>query len=570
MNRPTAALDIGDLHVTFTTEDGTVEAVRGVDLTLAPGRVLALVGESGSGKSVTAMAVLGLLPRSAHVTGSARVSGQEVLGLGEEALREVRGRRVGMVFQEPMTALNPSMSVGAQVAEALSNHGTARDEAARRAVALLTEVGIPDAARRAGQYPHEFSGGQRQRVVIAIAVACRPDVLIADEPTTALDVTVQAEILDLLRSLVHDRGAALLVITHNMGVVADIADDVAVMYHGRVVEHGPATRVLTEPHHDYTARLLAAVPVLPEMAARTDEAGPEGRAERAGRAQASDVDDPVPAGGERLALQLQHVCIDYGRGTRAVRAVSDADLAVGEHEIVGIVGESGSGKSTLARAAVGLVPLSAGSAWVLGTELRSRARTSRTVRARIGIVFQDPAGSLDPRMTVGESVTEPLRMHPAIAGHPGRAERRRRVGDLLDAVRLPVGTIDRYPHELSGGQRQRVALARALALRPGLLIADEPTSALDVSVQQQVLDVLRDVHAEFGFGCLFISHDLAVVHEIADRVAVMRAGRIVEQGPSEQVLGSPREEYSRRLVAAVPSPDPAEQRRRRELRLAGA
>ncbi|MHA6630942.1 dipeptide ABC transporter ATP-binding protein [Pseudonocardia sichuanensis] len=544
----TTALEIEDLHVTFATDEGDVPAVRGVRLAVARGRVLALVGESGSGKSVTAMSVLGLLPRNARTSGRVSVGGTDVLGLSGEDLRRVRGARVGMVFQEPATALNPSMTVGAQVAEALRNHGTAKDVAAARAVELLTEVGIPDAAARAGRYPHEFSGGQRQRVVIAIAIACEPEVIIADEPTTALDVTVQAEILDLLRRLVQERGAALFLITHNMGVVADIADDVAVMYQGRVVEQGPVQQVLTAPSDDYTARLLAAVPELPRLA---DEP--------------AAADDVAPADGD--ALRLEGVCVDYGRGRRAFRAVTDVDLVVGAREIVGVVGESGSGKSTLARAAVGLVPIAAGSASVLGSALTGHGRRARLLRARIGIVFQDPAGSLDPRMTVGESVAEPFRMHPDVAGRPNRAERRKRVTALLDAVRLPGGTVDRYPHELSGGQRQRVALARALALRPGLLIADEPTSALDVSVQQQVLDVLREVHAEFGFGCLFISHDLAVVHEIADRVAVMRGGVIVEHGSADRVLGAPREPYSRALVAAAPSLDPVEQRRRRELRL---
>jgi peptide/nickel transport system ATP-binding protein len=560
----TAALEIAGLTVTFATDEGPVEAVRGVDLSLRPGTVLALVGESGSGKSVTAMSVLGLLPRNATRTGQVRLGGTDVLALDEAGLRDVRGRRVGMVFQEPMTALNPSMTIGTQVAEALRNHGVGRDEARRRAVELLEEVGIPDAAARASQYPHQFSGGQRQRVVIAIAVACDPAVVVADEPTTALDVTVQAEILDLLRRMVQDRGAALLLITHNMGVVADIADEVAVMLQGRIVERGSVDQVLLRPEDEYTRRLLAAVPVLPPLrVAEVTEpvpAGPEGSPPGTSSAAAG------PPAGE-TALQLQGVSIDYGRGTRAVRAVSDVELVVGRHEIVGVVGESGSGKSTLARAAIGLVPLTEGTAWVLGERLRSHGRRSRQVRAQVGVVFQDPAGSLDPRMSVGDSVAEPLRMHPRLAGNPSRAERRRRVTRLLDAVRLPAGTVDRYPHELSGGQRQRVALARALALRPGLLIADEPTSALDVSVQQQVLDVLREVHDELGFGCLFISHDLAVVHDVADRVAVMRGGRIVESGSSAQVLGAPREDYSRRLVTAVPAADPVEQRRRRALRV---
>lgn len=590
-------LRITDLQVSFRSEEQTVEAVRGVDLRVDRGRVLALVGESGSGKSVTAMSVLGLLPRTAAKSGSIQLAGDEIGQLSTSALRSIRGRRVGMVFQEPMTALNPSMPIGAQIAETMRNHGVARLDANERALQLLQDVGIPNAHTRADRYPHEFSGGQRQRVVIAIALACQPDLIIADEPTTALDVTVQAEILDLLRDLVAERNTGLLIITHNMGVVADIADDVAVMHRGIIEEQGTVEQVLASPRAEYSQTLLAAVPTLPQAADTPSPPFPANHSDpTAHRTEASGAGDksvrtdhrpsrsPSPTTVTRndpqdavhtatpdhpaTALDMDQVRVAYGRGSRAVHAVNGVSLHVGAGEIVGVVGESGSGKSTLGKAAIGLLPLTGGAVHVLGEPLHSRGRRASALRSRIGVVFQDPASSLDARMTVGESVAEPFHMHPRLAGRPSRRERRKRVTSLLDAVQLPAGTIDRYPHELSGGQRQRVALARSLALKPGLLLADEPTSALDVSVQEQTLAVLREVHDQYGFGCLFISHDLAVVHEVSDRVAVMQGGEVVEEGPATDVLVHPTHPYSQRLIAAVPAPDPAEQRTRRELRMA--
>jgi peptide/nickel transport system ATP-binding protein len=549
---PQTVLRIHDLHVRFAGRED--EAVSGVSLDVSAGEVVALVGESGSGKSVTSLAAMGLLPGTASATGSIRVADRdgdrEVLGATPSELDDIRGRVVSMVFQEPMTALNPTMTLGAQIAEAVRNHTSAtKAEAAERAVELMRQVGIPDAERRANQFPHEFSGGQRQRVVIAIALACEPRVIIADEPTTALDVTVQAEILDLLRALVRERGVGVMMITHNMGVVADLADRVFVMRHGRVVESGAAERVLTAPTHDYTRTLLAAIPELPPAAF--------GGAEVAGESHAF----PAP---ENPVISMRGVTAGYRVNGRFAPAIHDIDLAVGPGEFVGLVGESGSGKSTVSRLALGLLPASAGEIALLGQPLGAlRGRSARRMLSEVGVVFQDPGGSLDPRMTVGESIAEPLSIHARRMSH---AEKRARVAELLDAVRLPKDAAARYPHEFSGGQRQRVGLARALVLKPRLLVADEPTSALDVSVQAEVLDVLRALHAELGFGCLFVSHDLGVVNQLTQRVVVMRRGRIVEQGLTADVLRAPRELYTQELLASVPSPDPVAQRERRAAR----
>ncbi|WP_369371300.1 dipeptide ABC transporter ATP-binding protein [Promicromonospora sp. Populi] len=567
-------LRIRDLTVTFTTDSGEVPAVRGINLEVARGRVVALVGESGSGKSVTSLSVLGLLPSTARISGSVELADggtlRDVVATEEDQLVDLRGRVASMVFQEPMTALNPTMTLGDQIAEAVLNHERVPRAAAReRAVELLRSVGIPEPERRARQYPHELSGGQRQRVVIAIALACEPHLIVADEPTTALDVTVQAEILDLLRDLVAERGTALLLVTHNMGVVADIADEVAVMSEGRIVEHGLVEQVLLAPEHEYTRTLLAAVPAVPPASL-----GPAGGASSASASDRVAAPEPGNEPGEEsrddreVVLDLRGVSLEYRVQGRRVRAVEDLDLTVRAGEVLGLVGESGSGKSTAGRACLGLLTPSTGEVLLLGASVaRARGRARRRLLADVGVVFQDPGASLDPRKLVGESIAEPLVIH----GRDGRrlsvAERRARVRELLDAVRLPAGAERRYPHEFSGGQRQRIGLARALALRPRLLVADEPTSALDVSVQAEVLQVLRDLHDELGFGCLFISHDLGVVHELTDRVAVLRAGRLVETGTTAQVFSAPRELYTAELLASVPTPDPAAQRERRAARL---
>jgi peptide/nickel transport system ATP-binding protein len=566
-------LVIEDLAVSFRADQDSVRAVDGIGLQVFPGEVLALVGESGSGKSVTSLAVIGLLPSTAHVSGRISLAGESLLDAGEQRMNQIRGKDISMVFQEPMTALNPTMTIGAQIAEVITNHeACSTTEAHRRVIDLLTRVGIPEPELRAKGYPHELSGGQRQRVVIAIALACEPRLIIADEPTTALDVTIQAEILDLIHQLTIGSSTAFLLVTHNMGVVADAADRVAVMYRGQIVEVGAARDVLQRPQADYTRRLLDAVPRLPAARWEEIEAELAGPAEPVGSAgpdastgAAAVVDPPDEA---ETALRFDHVSIDYRRGGATFRAVRDVSLAVASGEIVGLVGESGSGKSTLGRAALGLVPIADGSVRLLGHEVRQRVALSRSdkeARSRVGVIFQDPGSSLDPRMTVAAVIAEPLLIHRGPHGS-GRRARRARVLELLDAVELPRDYAHRYPHELSGGQRQRVGLARAIALDPSLLIADEPTSALDVSVQAHVLDALRALQQRYRFACLFISHDLAVVHSMADRVAVMLQGEIVEVGTSEDVLTRPRHPYSQRLLAAAPSPDPDEQLRRRTAR----
>ncbi|MDR6866037.1 peptide/nickel transport system ATP-binding protein [Microbacterium resistens] len=568
-------LEIRDLRVEFQTDDGPVQAVKGIDLDVRAGEVLALVGESGSGKSVTAMAVLGLLPRTAAISGSVVLGDRDLLGLDERAMNGVRGAEISMVFQEPMTALNPSMRIGDQITEALLNHqASSKADAWTRAVDLLTRVGIPEPERRARSYPHELSGGQRQRVVIAIALACEPALIIADEPTTALDVTMQAEILDLIRTLAKESGTAFLLVTHNMGVVADIADRVAVMLRGSMVEVGETRDVLLRPREEYTRRLLSAVPTLPDAASFTGTIDAEARTDSASApvsALASDpVSDPVSDPASSPVLELSGVAVTYRRGGRSFRALDGVSLAIGAGEILGLVGESGSGKSTLGRAALGLLPLSDGEMHLFGRKVGRGGvsrREERALRGRVGTIFQDPGSSLDPRMTVGEAISEPMLVQRRVRPRSAR-ERAARVAELLEAVELPAAYASRYPHELSGGQRQRIGLARAIALDPELIIADEPTSALDVSVQAAVLEVLRTLQERFRFACLFISHDLAVVHEISDHVAIMLRGEIVETGPADQVLLAPRHEYSRRLLASVPVPDPDAQAQRREARLA--
>ncbi|MBZ6226533.1 dipeptide ABC transporter ATP-binding protein [Streptomyces olivaceus] len=550
-------LDLDDLGVVFTTETGTVRAVRGVSLHVAPGETLALVGESGSGKSTVALAAMGLLAGNARATGRAVVDGTDIVGADEEQLSGLRGKTVSMVFQEPATALDPLTRVGRQIAEVIRNHHrVSAADAAARAVELLRRVGIPEPEQRARAYPFQLSGGQRQRVVIAMAIANEPALLIADEPTTALDVTVQAEILDLLRRLAAETGTGVLLVTHNMGVVADFADRVAVMYQGAVVETGPVEDVLLRPTHDYTKRLLSAVPRL----SVSEAAGAGGTAEPIGAESAGAESAEEPA------VELTDVSVVFGRGKQAVHALRGVSFAVRPGETLGLVGESGSGKSTASRVALGLVAPTAGSVTLFGADLaRTRARARRALRAGVGVVLQDPVASLDPRMTVGECVAEPLRVHRRKLS--GR-ERESLVGDVLDRVRLPREVARRAPRELSGGQRQRVSLARALVLGPRLLVADEPTSALDVSVQEAVLEVIGELQEELGFACLFVSHDLAVVQQFARRVVVMRAGRAEEQGLTSATLLHPETDYTRRLLAAVPVPDPVVQRGRRAERLA--
>ena len=569
-----AALSLRGFGVSFAGGSGPASA--DVDLDLVPGRVLALVGESGSGKSVTALGALGLLPDTAVVTGSARVlapgpdgrgssgdgagpDGIELVGAARAVLDDARGRLVGTVFQEPTTALDPLETIASQIGEAVRAHAPrrpARPALRARVRELLARAGLGEGdglERIARSHPHQLSGGQLQRVCIALAMACDPPVLIADEPTTALDVTVQAGILDLLRSLTRDEGVAVLLITHDMAVVADVADDVAVMRAGRIVERGAVHEIFQAPVHEYTRELLAAVPRLDPL-----------RQEDPFAAVVRESEAPGGAAGEPV-VEVRDLNVVYRSGRRTVHAVRDASLRIAPGEVLGLVGESGSGKSTIAGTLTGLVPVASGSVRVCGVEVaRARRRALLPARRATGVVHQNPASSLNPRRTAGASIAEPMVVH----GGFSPARRRARVAELLEAVRLPTVMADRYPHEMSGGQRQRVAIARALALDPRLIIADEPTSALDVSVQAVVLDLLRSLQAELGFACLFVSHDLAVVDAVAARTVVLSGGRVVESGPTEQVLARPRRDYTRRLVAAVPVPDPAVQAARRERRRA--
>ncbi|PTR27728.1 peptide/nickel transport system ATP-binding protein [Rhodococcus sp. OK519] len=528
---PPSLLDIRDLTIAFGQARPAVDSAS---LEVARGEFVALVGESGSGKSMTARAILGLLPGGATAQGSIVLDGQELIGATEPELERLRGSKVSLIFQEPQSALNPVRRIGWQLREAIRAHRKiSKTDARDAAIHLLEQVEIPDPRRRVDYFPHQLSGGQKQRVAIALALAGEPDLLVADEPTTALDVTVQAEILALLGRVRLRSGMGILLITHNMGVVAQHADRVIVMRAGEIVETGGVHSVFDAPTHPYTRSLLAAVPRLPEQAG----------AELPGRA--TDV-----------VLEFDAATVTYAahHGNPAFRAVDGVTLTVGRGEVLGLVGESGSGKTTLGRAAVGLVGLTAGRVLVEGQDLGDiSARQLRELRRDVAFVQQDPATSLDPRLTIAASIREPLDVH----GVGSSTERRRRVLELLDAVRLPAPFADRFPHQLSGGQRQRVALARALALRPKLLIADEPTSALDVSVQAEVLQLFTSIQHDLGFACLFISHDLAVVHQVADRVAVLRSGSVIETGPVDAVFTAPRENYTRTLIEAVPLPDPA-------------
>jgi peptide/nickel transport system ATP-binding protein len=535
------AVDIRDLDVTFATDGGDVHAVRDVSLQVQPGEVLAIVGESGSGKTVTARTMLGLIPETATVRGALYLGGEDVVSISPSRVRELRGTRGAMIFQEPSTALNPVFTVGWQLAEGLRAHGAVtKQQARRKAVEMLQKVGIPDAARRVNDYPHQFSGGQKQRIVIAMALALEPEVIIADEPTTALDVTVQAEILDLLRDLRSEFGTAIVLITHNMGVVADLADRVAVMYNGELVETAGVRELFAKPQHEYTKRLLAAVP----------------RLDIADRPQVAPSTEPAVVAATDLEIEYP------GRlGRKGFRAVDRVSFEIRPGEVLGLVGESGSGKTTIGRAIAGLTKVTGGSLRVLGAEMRGiRESQFRPLRKDLGFVFQDPATSFNPLLTIAQCVAEPLVVH-GVAANPAAA--RDRVDELLEAVQLPREYGDRFPHELSGGQRQRASLARAIALDPKLLIADEPTSALDVSVQAKVLELFGEVQERFGFATLFITHDLAVVDLLAHRLVVLHHGEIAEEGHTADVLGNPQNDYTRRLLHSLPVPDPVEQAARR-------
>ncbi|NEC91976.1 ABC transporter ATP-binding protein [Streptomyces sp. SID12501] len=525
-----ALVEVDGLTVAF----GSLRAVDGLSFRLAKGAALGLVGESGSGKSTVASALLGLhRGTGAEVGGTIRVAGTDVQQASEAGLRRLRGANAAMVFQDPLSSLDPYYAVGDQIAEVYRVHTKASRRAARaRAVEVLDRVGIPDAERRSRSRPHEFSGGMRQRALIAMALACEPDLLIADEPTTALDVTVQAQILDLLHTLREETGMGLLLVTHDVGVAAESVDHVLVMRHGRAVEHGPVAAVLGAPAQAYTRELLAAVP-------RVDARRVPGGA----------------SGSEEVVLEAVGLRREFGRGKRAFTAVDDVSLTVRRGETLGIVGESGSGKTTLGRMLVGLLEPTAG-------EVRYEGRVRSGVGPAVQMVFQDPVSSLNPRRSVGESIADPLRAR----GERDEGRVRGRVGELLERVGLDPAHFDRYPHEFSGGQRQRVGIARALAAEPRVIVCDEPVSALDVTTQAQVVALLGELQRELGLALVFVAHDLAVVRQVSDRVAVMRRGRIVESGPADEVYDNPRNPYTRQLLAAVPALDPDVAARRRTAR----
>ncbi|TWU30324.1 ABC transporter ATP-binding protein [Bythopirellula polymerisocia] len=595
-------LEVDNLRTYFHTEDGIVRAVDGVSFQVPVGHTLGIVGESGSGKSVTSLSIMRLLTSSARIeSGKIVLLGKDLVRLPEPAMRSIRGKEVSMIFQEPMTSLNPVYTVGSQVAEAIIVHQrVSRKEARERTIALFREVGIPNPEQRVDSYPHQMSGGQKQRVMIAMALSCNPQLLIADEPTTALDVTVQAQILQILRQLRDQRGMSILFITHDLGVIAEIADEVLVMYRGEMVEQGPVLEIFANPQHPYTKGLLACRPRLdtkyrrlptvddfmevktvdgrieilekPMTDVRYRELTAEGRgAVLHPKSELATMGHPweeTPRARDTVAVEEEsrpllevvdlavHFPVKKGLFSRAhepIRAVDGVSFRIYRGQTLGLVGESGCGKTTTGRAILRLVEPTAGKIMLDGTEVRSlNSRELRRIRSRMQIVFQDPYGSLDPRMTIESAITEPM----VIQGLYGtRRERRDRAASLLAEVGMSADHLRRYPHEFSGGQRQRICIARALAVEPELLICDESVSALDVSVQAQVLNLLNDLQHSRGLTYLFISHDLSVVKFMADMMAVMNEGKIVEFGPSQAIYAAPREEYTRRLIDATPQDD---------------
>jgi oligopeptide/dipeptide ABC transporter ATP-binding protein len=542
-------LQITDLNVRFDTADGEVEAVKNATLSIQEGECLGVVGESGSGKSQLFLAAFGLLAANGRVSGSVKFRGEEILGASPKRLNALRGGKVTMIFQDPLTSLTPHMRVGDQITEALMLHQSMpRAEAREHARDMLDYVRIPESARRLKQYPHELSGGMRQRVMIAMATITGPDLIIADEPTTALDVTVQAQILEILRALKNDRRTAIAMISHDMGVIAGLADRVQVMARGEIVESGTAEDIFYAPRHEYTRKLLAALPKAGEMLPPMTPVG----------APILTVDDLKVTFPVRSGL--------FG-GTQSLRAVDGVSFTLHQGETLGVVGESGCGKSTLARAVLKLLPKTSGRMLWLGRDLDDLARSElRSLREDFQIVFQDPLASLDPRLPVGQSIAEPLRaLEPGII----RESVREKVRKMMERVGLDSAWINRYPHELSGGQNQRVGLARAMIVAPKMLVCDEAVSALDVTIQAQIVDLIRGLQVETGLSLIFISHDLSVVRRLSHRVMVLYLGRIVELAPAAALYEDPRHPYTRALLSAVLSPDPRLERAKNRVLLTG-
>ena len=536
---PKPLLEIKDLAITFSTPDGPVHAVRDANFTVMPGETVAIVGESGSGKSTSALAAIGLLAGNGSVSsGQILFDGEDIAHASEKRFVELRGNHIGMVPQDPMSNLNPVWKIGFQVKETLKANGLAGDNPKERVAQILADAGLPNPEVRAGQYPHEFSGGMRQRALIAIGLACRPRLLIADEPTSALDVTVQQQILDHLDTMTSELGTAVLLITHDLGLAAERAEKVVVMYKGRVVEYGPALDILRNPQHPYTKRLISSAPSL--------------SAQRGDKHEAI-VDEIVPGKAEPL-LKVKNLTKIYdirkGFGKKEkFTAVDNVSFEIPKGTTTAVVGESGSGKSTIAQMVLNLLDKTEGEIVFDGEQIGNLSEKNLfKYRRRVQPIFQDPYGSLDPMFSIYRTIEEPLRIH----GIGNAASRQKKVKELLEQVSMPASTMHRFPNELSGGQRQRIAIARALALQPEMIVCDEAVSALDVLVQAQVLDLLDELQREMGLTYLFITHDLAVVRQIADNVCVMEHGKIVEQGTADEIFDAPKSEYTRNLLGAIP------------------